>query len=200
MSRLTHYLFSFAATAAVFILAPVAGAQNLADGIQGFWPFDEGAGDTTEDLSGNGRNGVFTWGEPMWVEGKVGGALYFDNQSGVEIPDYYGIGGATPRTISAWVKTDVAIPNGNTVLVGWGLNQSGRRWHFKFEHTTQGIRTENQSGQNFTEDVTVSDGEWHHIASVLPDGGTTIGDVRLYVDGVYYPISGRANGAQTIDT
>ena len=36
------------------------------------------------------------------------------------------------------------------------------------------------------------------MASVLPEGGTTIGDVILYVDGVALDVNG--NGAQTVDT
>lgn len=177
-------------------------ASALEDGLVGFWSFDEGAGTESLDLAGGANRVVFVDEEvdssPMWVEGKVGSALHFDEASYAKIENYYGLGGSTPRTISMWLKTDWQVPGGATALVGWGLNENGRRWHFKFEHTTQSIRTENQGGQNFASDTVVTDGEWHHVASVLPAGGTTIGDVQLYVDGVLMDVNG--NGGQTVDT
>ena len=97
-----------------------------------------------------------------------------------------------------WVKTDDKVSaGGNTVLVGFGLNGSGRRWHVKFEASTQGIRTENQGGNNWGE-TEITDNVWHHVASVLPEGGTTIGEVIHYVDGVRQTLAG--SGGQTVDT
>ena len=171
---------------------PVSHASALEEGLLGFWAFDEGAGVESANLSGGPRV-VFAEDEaslPQWVDGKVGSGLHFDESSYAKIEEFYGVGGSTPRTIAMWIKTDWQVPGGATALVGWGLNESGRRWHLKFEHTTQSIRTENQSGQNFGSDIVVTDGEWHHIASVLPAGGTTIGDVQLYVDGVLLDVMG----------
>ncbi len=175
----------------------------LEEGLLGFWSFDEGAGMESADLTGNLGPAVFveddgTTTVPQWVEGRVGSGLFFDGSSYAKIQDFYGVGGNMPRTIAMWVKTDWQIDTGAQAIVGYGINQSGRRWHFKFEHTTQSIRTENQSGQNFGSDIIVSDNEWHHIASVLPAGGTTIGDVQLYIDGQLLDVNG--NGAQEIDT
>ncbi len=190
------------ALSALFALTYLISTSALAleEGLLGFWSFDEGAGLESANLAGEHRV-VFVEDEaslPEWVDGKIGSALHFDEMSYAKIEDYYGVGGNTPRTIAMWLKTDWQVPGGATALIGWGLNESGRRWHFKFEHTTQSIRTENQSGQNFGSDIMVTDDEWHHVASVLPEGGTTIGEVQLYVDGVLLDVNG--NGAQTVDT
>ncbi len=48
------------------------------DNVIAIWTFDEGAGETAGDSSGNGNNADFAVGEPQWVGGKFGGALQFD--------------------------------------------------------------------------------------------------------------------------
>lgn len=185
-------------TALLFSLL-VSLSHAIEDGLVGYWSFDEGSGETVGDLSGQGHDGMFAYGQPEWVEGKTGSALFFDGDSGVEIPDFYGIGGNTPRTIAFWIKSDETDNGGGaTVLVGFGVHESGRRWHVKYEGTAEKtLRTENQGGNNWGSDV-INDNEWHHVASVLPEGGTTIGDVIHYIDGVPQSVAG--SGGQTVDT
>lgn len=183
--------------ATLLLLTPHVHA--LEDGLVGYWSFDEGSGDAVSDLSGQGHNGVFAYGQPEWVDGKTGSALFFDGDSGVETPDFYGINGSTPRTIAFWIKSDDTTNGGGaTVLVGFGLQEAGRRWHVKYEGTAdKTLRTENQGGNNWGSD-TINDNEWHHVASVLPAGGTTIGDVIHYIDGVAQSVAG--SGGQTVDS
>jgi type II secretory pathway pseudopilin PulG len=55
---------------------------NQAQGLVGYWSFDEGSGNIARDYSGNGNNGTlynfnFT-ATSGWVDGKVGKALSFD--------------------------------------------------------------------------------------------------------------------------
>jgi prepilin-type N-terminal cleavage/methylation domain-containing protein len=50
---------------------------DQAQGLVGYWPFDEGSGTIAKDYSGNGNNGTLVNG-PTWTTGKVGGALSFD--------------------------------------------------------------------------------------------------------------------------
>ena len=55
---------------------------DQAQGLVGYWPFDEGPGTIAYDYSGNGNNGTlvnfnFT-ATSGWTTGKVGGALSFD--------------------------------------------------------------------------------------------------------------------------
>ena len=163
---------------------PLQIASTLTDGLSGYWPFDDAAGTTAADLSGNGRSAEVLSGEPVWIEGKFGGALDFDGASSMQVPDYYGIGGKGPRTIAMWIKADSPVVGGATGLMGWGTADTGAKWHFKVEGSNQGLRTEN-SGGNKWGDIPLTDGEWHHIVGVFPDGGEVIGDVLHYVDGVF---------------
>jgi hypothetical protein len=82
-----------------------------------------------------------------------------------------------------WVRTDWAVDSGANATMGWGPNVNQQRWHFKFEAGSGALRTENQGGNNIA-GIAVNDGQWHHVASVFPEGGSVIGDVDHYVDGV----------------
>ena len=90
-----------AATSAALLLAGAASAQDLI----AHWPLDDGAGATATDASGNGHDGTLV-DQPYWDPngGADGGALFFDGDDGVEIPDADAldlIGGEL--TISAWI-------------------------------------------------------------------------------------------------
>ena len=52
------------------------------DEVVAIWTFDEGAGETVGDSSGNGNNAEFAAGAPQWVAGKFGGGLQFDGAIG----------------------------------------------------------------------------------------------------------------------
>jgi len=107
---------------------------DQAQGLVGYWPFDEGSGTITKDYSGNGNDGTlvnfnFT-ATSGWTTGKVGGALSFDGMD-----DYVQIPLGTESlsqgyTILAWFYTR---ENDNySVIAGWwgyhiGLIAAGTR-------------------------------------------------------------------------
>ncbi len=159
------------------------GDGDLATGLQGYWSFDEGGGTSAVDSSGNAGDAVVLSGQPGWTDGQFGKATDLDGASSFHVPDFYGVGGNSPRTISMWIRTDWEVPDGSTGLVGFGVSANEQKWHFKIETSTKGLRTENQGGNNFGE-IVVNDGQWHHVVSVFPEGGEVIGDVIHYVDGV----------------
>jgi hypothetical protein len=78
---------------------------NQAQGLVGYWSFDEGSGNIARDYSGNGNNGTlynfnFT-ATSGWVDGKVGKALSFDG-----VDDYVTIGkndSIFPNTFLSWI-------------------------------------------------------------------------------------------------
>jgi hypothetical protein len=77
----------------------------------GYWKFDEGAGSTAHDSSGNGNDGTL-YNNPTWVTGEVGGALQFDGVSTyAEAPDSSSLDVTNAVTLEAWV-----YPNS---LTGW---------------------------------------------------------------------------------
>lgn len=57
--------------------------------LQAYWPFDEGSGNTTVDLSENQNTGIF-YGNPSWENGVNGNALFFDG-----IDDYINCGNSS---------------------------------------------------------------------------------------------------------
>ena len=177
-------------------LAGPAKAQDTVDldnGLELYWTFDEGQGDMAGDLTNQSRFGTL-FDDPLfadktifWTEGRFGGAVDFDLTYFLAANGFYGIGGTEPRTISIWINT--SWPSNNQgVLVGFGPNATSQRWHFKIHSANEEglapIRTENQGGNNFGA-IPVNDGEWHNVICVFPEGGTTIGDVNHYIDGVF---------------
>ena len=59
------------------------------------------------------------------------------------------------------------------------------------------MRTEYAGGQNFAT-TSIIDGEWHHVASVVPNGATEGEQILHYIDGVLDPQAGGTS--LTIDT
>ncbi|MCX6793301.1 MAG: prepilin-type N-terminal cleavage/methylation domain-containing protein [Candidatus Falkowbacteria bacterium] len=89
------------------------------DGLVGYWSFDEGAGATTYDSSGNNNNA--TWygtSTVRYATGKVGGSAARFNG----VNDYaYSAGSQLPAsgTITFWVKRAAAIPfSGSPLRLG----------------------------------------------------------------------------------
>jgi len=153
----------------------------------GHWSFDDGSGNTARnEVSPGVMDGVlqgFPLDDSQWVEGKLGTALQFDGvDDDVEIFGYKGIGGTAARTVTAWIKTTAD----NGPIVAWGENVSGKKWVFRTQ-TGNGlpgaIRTE-VNGGHVVGGVDVRDDQWHHVATVVPDGVTNVNGVQLYVDGL----------------
>ncbi len=99
----------------------------------------------------------------------------------IEANDYYGIGGSGERTVEAWIKTAVA----DKEIVSWGRNSRGEKFSFRLEGAGR-LRLEINSG--FVIGTTsLNDNQWHHVA--LSFKGSTLNDVKFYVDGVLESIS-----------
>jgi hypothetical protein len=192
-------------TVALALSTTMLQAQSLEDGLEVYLNFDEGMGDVANDSSGNDREmvpaqDIFPGAVIDWSGGKFGGSVKFDSNYMLHSPfEYYGIGGAEPRTVSFWIKTEWQAANSSSVgaLVGWGINAARQRIHVKMNGSTdadgnvlQHIRTENQGGNNFGNSLPINDGVWHHIISVFDpevdanDDGilAAVGDFDHFVD------------------
>ena len=149
--------------------------------------FDDGVGNAARDSSGNGRDGELTGGK--WVDGKFGKALEFDGAGDqVVIGDYFGIGGADPRTTVLWFNSDQIITHS---WVKWGVATDTHKYYVR-GHDGGGeiwLRVETEGGQHYG-GTNVCDGEWHHLAVVFPDGSDSVKDHLLYVDGVLETTTG----------
>jgi hypothetical protein len=149
--------------------------------IEAMWLFDDGAGNVLQDSSGNNRHGAIE-GDAKWTnDGKFGGALEFDGvDDEVVITGYKGIGGNNPRTTVLWFRT---TEQRSHRLVCWGANANTNKYHIRTHDGPRTLRIETQGGQLYSTTTEVTDGNWHHLAVVLPAGSTMCHDHRLYVDG-----------------
>jgi hypothetical protein len=81
---------------------------NQAQGLVGYWSFDEGSGNIARDYSGNGNNGTL-YGA-TWTTGKIGAALSFDG-----VDDYV----QGPISFNAM---------GDWTIVAWFYHRSIKDW------------------------------------------------------------------------
>jgi len=149
--------------------------------LTGLWLFDEGAGQVSEDISGNENDAEFIGG-PEWIDGVFGKALQFDGAGAhIVIPAH-----ANPTeaiTVSAWAKSDTPTWNQNgwilekrdaymlhnteaTRNTGWILCNGGC-WNLPFTWETGAVGPE---------DIM----EWHMYTGTF-DSAT--GEWYLYIDG-----------------
>jgi Concanavalin A-like lectin/glucanases superfamily len=181
-----------AAAAAAVALALAAPAAAHADSfpLAGWWPMNEGSGQTVRDWSGRGNNGYLgsTTGtdanDPSWVKGVLlGSALRFDGTDDfVTIPDSDSL---EPQhlTVAAWVKGSgtpdhryIVGKGANACSTGsWGLytGEGGGAAFYIADSPSFFYRSPEASAS------AVWDGKWHHVAGTF-DGST----VRFYLDGV----------------
>jgi hypothetical protein len=163
--------------------------------LEALWLFDDGSGDTVRDSSGHERHGTIHGGAEWTKDGKYGGALELDGVDGeVVITGYKGIGGNTPRTTVVWYRTTKA---GDQRLVCWGANATAKKYHVRLNDTNT-LRVETQGGQLYANEPDLADGEWHHLAVVLPEDSDMCHDHLLYVDGVL--IEDRGGNNVGVDT
>jgi len=146
-------------------------AEDLADcidqGLVGYWPMDEGAGQVVYDKSDNLANGTVgdsTASAPddaKFVQGKVGGAAYFDGKDDHVQVIKGGLFGVNQTSIEVWVKTT----SGGTVWwYGYGSSSSGVVHAFRIENNR--VLIEMGDWMNWYingEQANLLDGNWHHI-------------------------------------
>ncbi len=164
------------------------------------WPLDEGEGEEFIDLV-SGFDGyldagsTITWdpdGPPAGPDGEQTAAVAFDGSTSYIQTDYPGIWGSAARTITAWIKTSAPVANHG--IVAWGQDLGTRKWHIRVNNNAGnglvgGLRVEVNGGFAIGS-TPLADGQWHHIAIVVPDGASSTTDVLHYVDGFFDPPSG----------
>jgi hypothetical protein len=87
--------------------------------------FEEGAGNTVNDLSGKGNDGTIK-GNPQWVEGHFGKALYFDGKTYVVAPHIPF--DKQSFTIQLWVKPEMTTEQ-EVVFSQYELNATNQSVH-----------------------------------------------------------------------
>lgn len=150
------------------------------DTIELAYLFDEGSGNVAKDSSGNNRDANIIGAE--YANGRFGKALQFDgNDNHLVVPDFAGVGALEPRTTVFWFKADGTRDHS---WVKWGRNAGGEKYYIR-AHVSGAqcfLRVEVNGGQNYGGDD-VCNGEWRHCVVVFPEGGDSVQDHDLYVDG-----------------
>jgi hypothetical protein len=163
------------------ILAGPSYAEVDSDAILGIWLLDEGTGDTTEDISGNGNDGTLI-SAPEWVAGHFGNALEFNGSS-----SYVSCGNAEALntkvfSVSFWcnipstqywnhmVSRGSHVASGTPGSVNWGVMMVDTQEVILFE-------TYNDTGWTGIR-ANTSVGQWHHVVATY-DGDM----MQLYHDG-----------------
>ena len=174
---------------AATITAP---ANNL--GLVGYWSFNEGAGTTATDFSGNGNEGTLQ-SSPTWIAGKYGNALNFTGSNSVDLTDQdYFSPSVTDMTISIWARVPVNASSagnggsGNTGrnMLAKGVSSPVAQWEWTLENDRNtkfcfSAYTLAGTGRGAVcVDRTMNDGLWHHYLITINDG---VEDV-VYIDNV----------------
>lgn len=160
-------------TMALMLLAAQSHAidkQSLA----GAWLFDEGAGNTVSDISGNSNDGELK-GNPGWSEGQFGKALDFNGSSDyVEVPDSESLSITGDITITTWIFKRSDATHGGTILGKW--KQNGDVWSYVLYGVGDGgggwrLRWDDTSQTNLEGPYLFPNDEWIHYAATY-DGST----------------------------
>lgn len=115
------------ATIIFVVCGIIVNIANPAEDYVFYFPFDEGKGDTTADVSANKFKGTIKNAE--WVQGVVGQALKFNNGA-VTVPAF-GVAEPAEMTIELWFKPTERISGGNRIDIMYRL-QGGGRPHLTF--------------------------------------------------------------------
>ena len=160
------------------------------------WLFEEGAGKTVKDASGNGHDGEFA-GSPKWVKAKFGAGLEFPGDAGgyVVIDSTKELELET-LSIEAWVKVEEATGKWQGMVCKQQAGCTNRNYGI-WVHVDKSV-LHAQIGANggcaFSMDGTtdITDNKWHHLAFTY-DGKMG----RVYVDG---ELETEAPNAQTFQS
>jgi fibronectin type 3 domain-containing protein len=148
-----------------------------------------GADQTPHDLSVNGPSFTQNGGVTDTLSGTQSGAYEFDGNDDVMDGATIPTTGSKPRTVTASIKT-----TSNGTIADWGVNNTGERWTFVI-FNGDNIRIES-SGDGYNGNITVTDGQYHHVA-VTYDGSGSLSGSKLFVDGQLDVAGGVSNPVDT---
>jgi len=180
MCRKLIYLTSFILVLGLLNTSIVRGVDLDTDpALVGWWKFDEGAGSTAADSSGNGNDGTLNGPVEWTTDAHDGTALSFNGPYNyVLVQDSPSLNPTRQITIAAWIKP--SWTGNNRILQkseGQGDNQYRllKEWGDNTKFELPGV------GTLFSENPGVLPpyGEWTHLAATY-DGST----MKLYFDAV----------------
>ncbi len=178
--------------------------QDVKRGLVGFWKFDDGAGQTTDDssdLNNDGTRGLTSSeasDDPTWTSGKTGngGALDFDSTTdlmnvGDDI-DFEFPSTTAQFSIAAWVKTDTT-PSATNYTIAGKYNSTGlREYYLYINSSNQPLLFLSDDGTGVdattrTSSSAITVGSWNHVVATI-DIGTD--NFLIYINGVQVSTTG----------
>ncbi len=193
----TSYTYHVRASDAAGNMSPysnTASATTLSTipGLVSAYSFNEGAGTTAGDSSGNGNKGTLTSGITWTSSGKFGNALLFSGTNAfVSVPDSASLHLSTAMTLEAWVNPSVVNASWRDVIYKAADN-------YFLEATSDNNSTPAGGGTlggTTTETygtAALAVNTWTHLA-VTYDGSA----LRLYVNGVQVSSSPKTGAITT---
>lgn len=161
-------LLGFAIT--IFSVCPALSQQN--EFLVGYWPFEEGGGDTVKDRSGKGNDGKIN-GDVKWINGKFGKALEFAPGANVAIPDSATLRDMDEYTIALWIRFNSFSSDWNHFLEkdgSYGLTVNSGTGDFRYTPNSGKVWLESR--------FKVEKDTWYYVTMVASDSTIT-----FYVDG-----------------
>jgi len=161
------------------IVSVIVLAMSLAAGVANadlvaHWGLDGNANDSIGSSDGT------VIGYPNWDTGRFGGALLFDGDDYVMLPNESHFDITDEITVAAWIKVAAFDKQWQSIITkgddSWRLARNGTNNNLAFHCT--GL-TVDSSQWGVEGDVNVNDHRWHHVAGVYDGAG-----IHLYVDGV----------------
>ncbi|MDE0483991.1 MAG: LamG domain-containing protein [Candidatus Poribacteria bacterium] len=153
-----------------FLVFPIL-VQAIEEGIVAYWDFNEKAGDTAKDVSGNGHDGKLL-GDPQWTkDGKFGGALEFDQaEDEVNVPFHKDLNQET-FTICAWANVEPGSAGHRAVVSNRDEPPtSGHIFYATPQNTWQFWTGDGVTPWVSVQGPAVKLGEWEHLAGTFADG------------------------------
>jgi len=103
MSRRSIYFISIVLISGLFLTIPTSAIDLSDPDLVGYWPFNEGSGTTTADLSANGNNGTLNGGIG-WTNGVSKSALQFNGNDAYVDTGQSILNGLAEFTLAGWVN------------------------------------------------------------------------------------------------
>lgn len=150
-----------------------------------YWPFSEGSGTTTKDVSGNSNTATLNAGVAWTTAGECGNALVFDGVNDyLSVPKSASNNIAGSITVATWIKLGSAAQDQKIIgnedgpssnyLNGYKLSVYGQKAEFECGGTTA-------TNRYIAGGTILQLGVWYHIAGVY---NSSAGTISTYVNGV----------------